>query len=127
MHDFFCITVSPLQENCFVLYCNETKEAALIDAGDEPKQILAAVRAQGLVPKLLLATHAHVDHISAVAAIQAELELPFLVHERELPILGMLTASQSFYGFGDQKTPKISGYLKAGEEVALGKLKIQVI
>ena len=127
MHEFFVLPVSPLQENCFILCCKETKEAAIIDAGDEADRIMTLIEAKGYKAKLLINTHCHVDHVSAVAAIQERLDLPFLAHPKEKPILDSLLMGQQFYGFGDGRIPTVTGALDPAETVKMGNLSIEVI
>jgi glyoxylase-like metal-dependent hydrolase (beta-lactamase superfamily II) len=54
------------QENCFIAGCTETKEAMIVDPGDEPQKILAALKRSDLTAKLIVVTHEHIDHIGAV-------------------------------------------------------------
>ena len=58
--------------NCYVIACPETKEAVIIDAGDEPLKILDIVDDEGLTLKHLINTHVHIDHVSAVSDIQKD-------------------------------------------------------
>ena len=127
MFEFFKVTVSPLRQNCYVLFCPQSREAALIDAGDEPERILLELQKRDLNPKMLINTHCHADHVSAVAVLQEQLSLPFYAHQREEMILAGLLASQSYYGFGDGRMPKVTKYLSEGDQVALGSGYIEVI
>jgi len=114
-------------QNCHLLFCPETREAAIMDAGDEPERILQALKDNQLTPVMLINTHCHVDHVSAVARLQELLNIPFYAHPGEEPILEGLVASQSYFGFGDGKTPKPEYILKEGLTVPLGKGTIQVL
>ncbi|MDT8446099.1 MAG: MBL fold metallo-hydrolase [bacterium] len=127
MHKFVRIEVSPLVECCFIVYCPETHEAAVIDAGDEAPRIAAEVQRLGLTPKILINTHCHVDHVSAVAALQELWDLPFYAHANEDMLLKMLIPSQSFYGFGDGKVPRRDQDLVEGMRVKVGSFEIEVI
>ncbi len=121
------LVVSPLMQNCSLLACGETKEALLIDPGDDAGLILRAVDQSGLQVKYMLATHGHVDHISAVAELQRRRGWPFYIHEKEKTTLEMLTASQAFYGFGDGKQPQVDAWLNPQERYHLGRLRFSVI
>lgn len=127
MHQFERLEVSPLMECCFLVYCPETKETAIIDAGDEAGRIAAKVEELGLKPKLLINTHCHVDHVSAVAALQAKWDLPFYAHPGEAPILEHLRESQGFFGFGDGQEPKRTDDLSEGQKITVGSFEIEVI
>jgi glyoxylase-like metal-dependent hydrolase (beta-lactamase superfamily II) len=63
--------VGPLQCNCTVLACERTREAVIIDPGDEPERILDVVRANDLTVTALLHTHAHIDHVGATGPMKA--------------------------------------------------------
>lgn len=121
------IPVSPFYANCYAVACSETNEAIIIDAGDEPDKILALVQQKGWILKFLINTHAHVDHISAVAAIQAHTKVPFYLHEKEKPVLDFLITSQKTYGFGDGQIPTVDHYLDPAQTYRFGTQEIQIV
>ena len=65
--------VPPFHKNGFVVGCTRTREAVLIDPGDEVSQLLEVVAGQRLSVKYILLTHAHIDHVTGVAAAQRAL------------------------------------------------------
>lgn len=121
------LPVSPFAMNCYIISCNRTKEAVVIDAGDEPEKILSLIKQNDYQLKKLINTHAHVDHTSAVAAIQETEKAPFYMHEAEKGNLEMLPSIQKVYGFGDGKIPKVTEYLKAGQTVEFGDISLKII
>jgi len=125
--EFVPLVVSPLEQNCYLVFCPKTKETAIVDAGDEPDKIIGELNRRGLVPKYLVNTHCHLDHVSAVAALQERLGLPFWVHPKEGPILENLRGSQSYFGFGDGRQPRPTGELKGGMQLPLGETFFEVI
>jgi len=125
--DIICLPVSPFMQNCNILVCSETKEAAVVDAGDEADRIIATLEANHLIPKMLVNTHCHVDHASGVAELQERLGLPFYAHPDEAMILAGLLDSQGYFGFGDGKTPTPEYILKEGVKLPLGNLTLEVI
>ena len=66
---------TPFQQNCSLVWCTQTGEAALVDPGGEVDRLLAAVAARGLRLVKLLLTHGHLDHASGVAELQQRLGL----------------------------------------------------
>src|SRR6266851_1879058 len=60
-----------LQENCYLYACPQTLEAAIIDPGDEAERILARIQELKLIPKYIINTHVHIDHIGAIDAVSA--------------------------------------------------------
>ena len=124
--EIITVTVSPFLSNCHILVCKDTKEAIIIDAGDEKEKILAPIIKNQWKVKFLINTHAHVDHTSAVAAIQQELAIPFYLHEKEKIVLDNLLASQQMYGFGDGTVP-IPEVINPLETLPFGNHEITII
>jgi len=90
------LSVGRLQTNCYVLACDG--DAAVIDPADEPERIMARVAATKATLRLLICTHAHVDHIGALAALQQATGAPALLHADDLPLLlggGLVPAGSS--------------------------------
>lgn len=75
-----CITVGMLQENCYLYACPQTREAVIIDPGDEAPRILDRIQELELIPKYIINTHGHFDHISAIDAISAIYPVPLAIH-----------------------------------------------
>jgi glyoxylase-like metal-dependent hydrolase (beta-lactamase superfamily II) len=83
------LTVGLLQENCYIVGCEETREGVIIDPGDNDnaRAILKVVRQEGLTITKILNTHAHLDHVMAVDPIRAATGALFYLHRDELPVL----------------------------------------
>ena len=76
--------VAPFYKNGFVVGCEDTREGVLIDPGDEVGDLLAAVEKHRLSVRFILLTHAHIDHITGVAAAKKALDAPVVLHEGDL-------------------------------------------
>ncbi len=89
------LTLGPFATNAYLVADTETKNAILIDPVDDAPLIMDAAQDDGWAIKLMLATHAHLDHVLASAAIKKALQIPFLIHEDcealldEIPLQGM--------------------------------------
>ncbi|HRJ44864.1 MAG: MBL fold metallo-hydrolase [Caldilineaceae bacterium] len=81
------LTVGLLEENCYILGCDETGLGVLIDPGDNPQAILKQVEKMGLTIEKIINTHAHFDHIMAVDPIRQATAATFHLHRADLPIL----------------------------------------
>jgi hydroxyacylglutathione hydrolase len=77
------IPVTPFQQNCSLVWCAETKRAAVIDPGGETDRIFAAAESQGVTIEKVLVTHGHLDHAGAVADLAEELGIPVEGPQRE--------------------------------------------
>src|SRR3990170_152952 len=76
--------VGPFFKNGFVVACDETREAVLIDPGDEVAGLLAFADREALSIRHILLTHAHVDHVTGVAAARRALGVPVYLHRDDL-------------------------------------------
>ena len=81
------LTVGLLQENCYLLGCEETLCGVIIDPGDSAHAILNEVNELGLTIEKIINTHAHFDHVMAVDAVRAATNATFHLHPDDLPVL----------------------------------------
>src|SRR5690348_16523041 len=91
-------TVGPFQENAYLVVDEATNRAVLIDPGAEPEHILSMVRESGATLDAIWLTHAHLDHIGAVAAVRREWKVPVHLHPDDLPLYECATSQAAFYG-----------------------------
>ncbi|MCX7778513.1 MAG: MBL fold metallo-hydrolase, partial [Armatimonadetes bacterium] len=75
--------VGPLQTNCYIVICEETKEAIIIDPGDEAPRVSAVVNYHGANVKCVVATHGHFDHVMAVGELKERYSVPFMAGRQE--------------------------------------------
>ena len=78
MLKFEVIPVTPFAQNATLVWCDETLEAAIIDAGGEVDRLLEAVNSKGLKLTKLLLTHGHLDHAGGAADLKAQLQVPII-------------------------------------------------
>src|SRR5260370_27754796 len=81
-----CVTVGAFQENCYLYACPQTHEAVIIDPGDEAESILKNIAELKLIPKYIINTHGHIDHISAIDAVSAVYPVPLAIHPADVPL-----------------------------------------
>ncbi len=120
--------VGPLQMNAVLLTGEgpEGKETILIDPGEEPDRLLAAVRDSGGVLKALLATHGHFDHVAAAAAIQEKHDLELRCHRDDLPLIQEMPTIQAAYGFTPGAIPRCRPDLTDGQNLPFAGGLIEV-
>jgi len=109
------LTVGPLAENAYLVW--EGGRGVLVDPGDEPDRILEAVRGAGFTPEAILLTHAHFDHLGAVAPLAAALGLPVYLHRADLPLYQNAPAQAAAWGLSVPPPPEPAGFLEEGNEV----------
>src|SRR6202171_2058158 len=81
-----CVTVGAFQENCYLYACPRTREAVIIDPGDEAESILKSIRELELIPKYIINTHGHIDHVCAIDAVSAVYPVPLAIHPADVPL-----------------------------------------
>lgn len=121
------ITVGMFQSNCFVAHCEDTRDAIIIDAGDDSDRILSYVKGSKLNVKMVVNTHAHIDHVAALADVVAELSVPVVMHENEMPIYNSLPQHAAMFGLMTPESVKIDRFLKNGEELTFGNVTGRVL
>jgi len=121
------LVVGPFQCNCILLGCEKTKEAVLIDPGDEAEKIVKWVEATGMKVKYLLHTHAHFDHIGATAKLKAKWGTPPCLHAADEQIYDNLPMQGQMFGMQFAPAPKIEKKLEDEEILSFGEHKIQVL
>ena len=86
--------------------CSETREAALVDAGFEPERTQELVAREGLGVRYLIATHAHYDHVAAMAALIEAFGLPLLLHPADRPLLDAVAVQAATFGLPVPSAPR---------------------
>ena len=102
--------VAPFHKNGFVIGCERTHEAVVIDPGDEAGDLLAAVRDRDLEVTHVLLTHAHIDHITGVAAVKEALDVPVYLHKDDLPLYEHAVQQGQMFGFKVRQPPPVDVY-----------------
>ena len=121
------IVVGPLEVNCYILGCEDTKEAAIIDPGDNADEIISTIEKEGLNPKFIINTHAHFDHIGGVKVIQDHFKIDFILHEGDLFLVENASEQATAFGLKPISKPVVNKNATNGEKVNLGNKSITVI
>ncbi|MDX9710556.1 MAG: MBL fold metallo-hydrolase [Trichloromonas sp.] len=119
--------VGPLQVNCYIVGCETTREALVIDPGDEGGRILAALARAGLQARLVVNTHGHFDHIGANAFLVEKTGAELLIHEKDVPLLAQSERHAELFGLSVVPSPAPARTLAGGEALSVGELRIRVI
>lgn len=102
--------VPPFYKNGFVLGCERTRGAIVIDPGDEADELLGAVRDHGLDVMHILLTHAHIDHITGVGLVKEALDVPVYLHKDDLPLYEHAVQQGQMFGMTVRQPPPIDVY-----------------
>lgn len=113
------IIVGQMATNCYI--CSDTKrsEGIIIDPGDEAEHISDVLSRLNVIPKLIVATHGHFDHIMAAFALQLAYNIPFMMHEADAFLLqNMRVSAKHFLGLSTvDPPPKINKFLRDGDTI----------
>jgi len=115
------LVLGPLQTNCYLVYCEETRECAVIDPGAESPKIFEAVSAKDLKPVVLINTHGHVDHVGANKDVKEKYDIPLMMHEADVPMLKSILQSGLGLMLGAKSSPPPDSYLVENDEVIIGR------
>lgn len=120
--------VSPFMTNCYLVGCAATREAALVDPGGDPELIEMMVREAGN-PRIamIVNTHAHVDHVSAVHEMQQQYKAPFHLHPDDAFLLDHLESQAASFGMEGVTRPRVDADLADGQTLSLGELTLTII
>lgn len=118
--------VEPFFKNGFVIGCEETREAAIIDPGDEVDALLAVVAERRLRVHHILLTHAHVDHVSGVARARSALGAPVYLHPDDRFLYDAALEQARFFGLSVDAPPPIDRSYADHPEIVFGRYTIRV-
>jgi glyoxylase-like metal-dependent hydrolase (beta-lactamase superfamily II) len=121
------LAVGPIQANCFILGCEDTLEAVVLDPGEEGDRILQAAADSNLVVKYIINTHGHMDHVSANKRIHDLTGAPIFIHSLDAPMLDQVADSAAAWGLNAENSPAPERELEDGDEITFGKITLTVI
>lgn len=121
------LVVGSYMSNCYIIGCDRTKEAVIIDPGANFNLIKETVKELGVIPKLVILTHGHGDHIQALKETKDEFNVKILIHETESNMLEDPNKNFSKMMFRKPISITADRNLKDGEVIVLGDLKLEII
>ncbi len=121
------IPVGWLQCNCSVLGDPATKEAIVVDPGDEVERILEAIRKNGLQVSAIVNTHAHIDHVGGLAKMRAMTGAPVLMHREDLALYRLLDEQARMIGMPVPAMTEVDSFLDEGTALKWGGYEARVM
>jgi len=116
----------PFYKNGFVVACENTREAIVIDPGDDVEDQLALVKREGVTVKMILLTHAHLDHITGVADAKAALGAPVWLHRDDLFLYEGAVQQGRMFGLSVQPQPTPDRFYEPGQPLTFGNYVVEV-
>jgi hydroxyacylglutathione hydrolase len=118
--------VEPFFKNGFVVGCEDTRTAAIIDPGDEVDELLAIVRREHLTVEAILLTHAHMDHITGVGRAKSALGVPIWLHRDDLFLYQGAVQQGLAFGFRVDPPPPVDSFYEGAGPLRFGSLEVTV-
>src|SRR3974390_2499069 len=125
IHEIF--PVGPLQCNCSVIADEQTKEAMVIDPGDDIENVIAIVQRHGLTVKQIVITHAHIDHVGGAMKLKQATGAPILLNQNDYALLKMLDVQAAWIGMRSPGAVAIDSSIGTGDKITAGNLVADVM
>ena len=121
------VPVTPFEQNCSILICDETNQAAIVDPGGDIPKILDALKESGAIPVKILLTHGHIDHCAAAATLAHDLNIQIEgPHEDERFWIDQLPEQSKRFGFPMAQAFEPNRWLKNDDVVTVGDVELLV-
>jgi hydroxyacylglutathione hydrolase len=121
------LPVGPLQCNCSVIGDESTREAIVIDPGDNVDQVLRLIKKHNLQVKQIVITHAHIDHVGGAAKLRAATGAPVLLNQNDYALLKMLGVQAAWIGMPTPDMVEIDESIGQADRVKAGAIEAHVI
>jgi hydroxyacylglutathione hydrolase len=128
MMKIIVIPVTPFQQNCSLVICEQTKKAAIVDPGGDANHILQIVDQHGVTVEKVILTHGHLDHVGGTQTIAKRLNIPVIGPQKEdLFWLEQLETQSQQFGFPMTLSFKPDQWLQEDDIVEVGNIKLKVL
>lgn len=121
------VVVGMLMENCYIVGCERSREAVVIDPGDDSQRILDTLDRHGLTVRYVLNTHGHFDHVGGNGRIVQATGAKLLIHELDSAMLARADVTAAKFGLLAENSPTPAGFLHDGQFITFGDHRIQVV
>jgi hydroxyacylglutathione hydrolase len=124
---FATLPTGPLDVNCYIIGCETTRKAAVIDPGGDAGEILQLLAKQDLQAVMVINTHGHFDHIGGNSELLQATGAELIIHQDDSPLLVRAGEHAAAFGLRAEPSPAPHRLLNGGEKLQLGELSLQVI
>lgn len=122
------IPVTQFEQNCSLIWCEQTRKGAVVDPGGDLERILAVAQEEGVELEKILLTHAHIDHAGGTAELAERCSLPIIgPHKGDDFWIQGLPQQAAMFGFAPARIFTPDRWLEDGESVQVGNITLSVI
>lgn len=121
------LPVGPLRCNCSIIGDENTREAMVIDPGDDIEDVLTVLNKHGLTVKQIIVTHAHIDHVGGAMKLRSATGAPILLNENDYALLQMLDEQAAWIGMAAPEKVEVDQNARPADTVKAGSLAAQII
>jgi glyoxylase-like metal-dependent hydrolase (beta-lactamase superfamily II) len=115
------IVVGPLQVNCYLVGCEQSRQAAVIDPGDDVERILAGLERAGMKASCIINTHEHFDHVGGNKRLHEVTGAPILAHRACAAEITRISSRALLWGMRAEDSPPPDRLLDEGDRVEIGE------
>jgi hydroxyacylglutathione hydrolase len=121
------LAVGPIMANCFILGCENTRKAAVIDPGAESGRILMKLAEQKLTVAYIINTHGHFDHVGANRKLKEATGAKLVIHALDQPMLSALSETSAAFGLSVENSPPPDQTVQDGDTLQFGEITLTVL
>lgn len=122
------VPVTPFQQNCSVVWCTRTREAAIVDPGGDVPKLRNVLKELGVTPVAIWLTHGHLDHAGGAAELAEALSIPVIgPHQADKFLLDDLPTSGLRFDIRDMRAVTPTRWLNEGDEISVGDVRFDVL
>ena len=121
------LAVGPIMANCFIVGCERTKSAVVIDPGDEANKILLSLAESNLTVKYILNTHGHFDHVGGNKQMKDATGADILIHAGDSAMLEQLSVASMAFGLSVENSPPADRTIDEGDQITFGDITLNVL
>ena len=122
------VPVTPLQQNCTLLWCDATARGVVIDPGGDLERVQAAIKQAGVTVERIWLTHGHIDHAGGAEALRAALKVPVEgPHRADEFLLRSLVEQGRKWGMPEARNVTPDRWLEEGDTVSIGEVAFDIL